>query len=280
MAQIEVLEDYVFPTLAWPLERAIVMLMDAEEIVRLFDTSFQVEYKLRNRFLVRIEELCAAGAENIEQVRVLMTQIDEHALTLPSPKRRSADGTLGRLSQLLPEDERIGFLAASLDHERFTRRRTGNKYVRKLTNADLREELEASYRRYHDKDTILTLAMKGHDVSSLLGSELEAVIDSFQERYHRALILQPVLVNNEALAFSLAPSFPMAFLWAAGRERYSGATTFALEVIENSIEAIDSATDLRTAFQPGHDLPLIVWALERIGARKEIRELASRYCDS
>ena len=277
MAVLQILEDYVSDQLSWPLERATIMLLDGEETVRLFDTSFQVEYKIRNRFLFRLEDLCKDDPENIEHVRALMVRIDEHARSLPGPKRRSADGTLGRLSQLLPEDERIGFLAASIDHERFTRRRTGNKYLRKLASAAFLEELESSYRRYHDKDAILTLAMKGHDVSSLLGPELEAVIESFQDRYHRALILQQVLVNNEALAFSLAPSFPMAFLWAAGRERHSGATTFALAFIENSIEAVNSATDLRTGLEAGRDLSLVVWALERIGARKEIRLLSKRY---
>ena len=277
MAVLEVLEDYVSSELDWPLERATIMLMDGEEAVRLFDTSFEVEYKVRNRFLIRLEDLCVDDSENIEHVRALMFRIDEHARSLPGPKGRSADGTLGRLSQLLPEDERIGFLAASIDHERFTRRRTGNKYLRKLASAAFREELESSYRRYHDKDAILTLAMKGHDVSSLLGPELEAVIESFQDRYHRALILQQVLVNNEALAFSLAPSFPMAFLWAAGRERHSGATTFALEFIENSIETINSTQDFSTAIQLGIDLPLVVWALERIGARDAIRGLSARY---
>ena len=270
-------QEIVNETLSWPITRAHIRLMSGDQLVECFDTAFEIDYRVRRQQLARLAEISETAESS--HVEDLMQRIESRVDSLKAPKRRSGDGTLGDLVLMLPDERQLVYVAEFLHHSRRSRRRTAHKILtrHKGHGHDMRTQLEGSYRLFGDREALLSLVANGHDISELLGDSLEHGIRDFTERYHQALAIEQILVRDQEKAFSLASSFPMAFLWAAARQRLSEAIPFAIEFLEAEIERARSAQAVMEAITHTREMPLIVWALERIGARDYLRELADRY---
>ena len=270
-------QEIINDTLSWPITRAHIRQMSGDQIVEWFDTAFEVDYKVRRQQLARLAEV--SETDEGSHVEDLIERLESRVDSLKAPKRRSSDGTLGDLVLMLPDERQLDYVTEFLRHSRRSRRRPAHKVIarHKGHGHDMRTQLEGSYRQFGDREALLSLVANSHDISELLGDSLNHGIRDFSERYHQALAIEQILVRDQEKAFSLARSFPMAFLWAAARQRLSEAVPFAVEFLEAEIERAGSARDVTAAITHTREMPLIVWALERIGAKDYLRELADRY---
>ena len=270
-------QEIINETLSWPITRAHIRLMSGDQLVECFDTAFETEYRVRRQQLARLAEISESAESS--HVEDLMRRIESRVESLKARRRRSSDGTLGELVLMLPDERQLVYVAEFLQHPRQSRRRTAHKILtrHKGHGHDMRSQLEGSYRLFGDREALLSLVANGHDISELLGDSLEHGIRDLNERYHQVLAIEQVLVRDQEKAFSLAPIFPMAFLWAAARQRLTEAVPFVVEYLEAEIERARSAQDIGEAIEHTREMPLIVWALERLGAGDYLSELARRY---
>ncbi len=253
------------------------MTMSGQDIVEHFDTTFHHEYRLRRRFLARLEELCHLDSTNARHVKQLMRRIESTVATLPAPKGRSADGTISQLVLMLPDEQQLLFAADSILHPRRSRRNSGYKIIKRHSNHGLKAGLAESYGTYGDSEALVTLILAGEDISGLV-DELETALHGLGQRYYQARAIEQILARDEQLAFSLADQFPMAFVWAAGRKRNRLATPVIIEQLERRLQGVECASSLDAAFfEALNEIPLLFWALERVDAKDHIAALTAKY---
>lgn len=269
--------DYARYRLSWPLLRAYVMTLDGAEAVKLFDPTFAHDYQIRRRFLVRLKDLCEQQRKNTKYVVDLIQKIEANIDVLPAPKKRSADGTIGELVLVLPAERQLVYASQAVLHERRSRRTSGYKVMRRNPSHDFQVDLTEAYRRYRDRDALINLLFAGKDISEV-ADDLPAAIESLNERYYQARALEQILMRNEEKAFALAASFPMAFIWAAGRQRLTAAEPFMIEQLEARLQEVENSDGLnRDYLDAVGEIPLLIWGLERLGARHCLATLALRY---
>jgi len=272
----DLIREWILLKVSEPLIKAHIAAMDGQDVVLRFDTTFQDEYTVRARFLFRLKELCERDPVNMQCARDLMQRIEASVDSLPAPKKRSADWTLAELALLLPQEEHLACAADFVLHSRRSRRVSGYKIMKRYPGQRTKRTLAESYRTHGDREALVTLLVTGEDISDI-AENLEAVIDSFTERYHQALAIERILVRDEQLAFSLAGRFPMAFIWAAGRQRHAGARPFVLEYAQATLHNAESATTVRDFVELSRELGPLIWALGRVGAVEYMAELARKY---
>ncbi len=250
--------------------------MTGAEVLQFFDTSFKDDFKLRRLFLKRLEGLRDQDPSGADWIRQLIQKIEDHIPTLSPHKQRSADGTIGLLVLLLEEADQRSYAADFLLHSRRSRRATGHKIVRR-TRLALTAELTESYTRFGDREGLVSLLLGGHNVLPLV-SDVESVLADLNDRYYQTLLIERLLDANKEEALALASEFPMAFLWAIGRQERKEHLDFVLENLQDRLNMIENLppTD-RDVLAILSDIPLFFWAMERLGAVEDLAELAKRY---
>ncbi len=253
------------------------MAMTGDEAVRNFDTTFQHEYKVRVRFLLRLKELCQQDRANLGYVSDLRQRIESSLGTLLPAKQRSADGALGELVLLLPEEEQLAYASDFVLHTRRSRRVTGYKIIRRHPAHGLKQALVDCYRSYGDREALLALLANGEDICDV-SENLEATIESLGARYYQALALEHVLARDEQLAFSFATKFPMAFIWAGARQRNKAVIPMVVQRLQSRLQEVESATTIdRGSIAAAIEIPILVWAVGRVGARDYLADLTNKY---
>ena len=272
----DLIHEWIRSEISGTIIRAHIAAMDGREVVLRFDTSFQHDYPVRVRFLLRLKELCERDPLNMQCARDLMERIEAAVDSLPAPKRRSADGTLAELALLLPQQEQLAYAVESVLHSRRSRRVSGYKIIKRHIGHGSKDALAQSYHKYGDREALVALLVTGEDISDV-AEDLEAVIGTLRERYHQALAIERILVRAEQLAFSLAAKFPMAFIWAAGRQRHTAAKPFVVQQLQAMLQEAESATTVQNFVESSIELRVLIWALGRVGAAEYMAELARKY---
>ena len=271
-----VLSEVVQKSVGSSLANALASCLAGGEVVSAFDVTFQAPYPHRRRLLRQLQSLCDRDSVNQRHVRLLVKKIGDQDGQLPHAKQRSADATLAQLAQLLPKEEQHVIAIAFLLHERRSKRISGYKWARNLPDANVTDAMFKSFVKYRDPECLRALALADADLREI--PDLRIAIASLADRYYQARVIQAVLVRDRNAAKDLAEEFPMAYIWAAGRQWEKGATDFVIERFVAVLREVEASTELnRELLEQLPELRNLVWALGRVGATKELNELGGRY---
>jgi hypothetical protein len=251
-------------------------MMEGQEIVDSFDTTFEQDYLLRMRFLSRLRTICEQDASGSRCVAALASRIERDFDLLPARKKPRADWILAQLAGLLPTKDRAIALAKLVMHHRLSRRQSGYKIMRQIGDACCKDALVESFRMYGDEDALITLLRLGGDVRDV-GDHPKKIIQKLTEDYHQSVAIERILLRDEQLAISLSHEFPRGFIWAAGRQKYYGARQFIMEHFAEAVAYTRACTNVQTLVRSSRDLWLFVWALGRLNAIEELNDLAREY---
>jgi hypothetical protein len=270
------IREVIIDKISRPLLAAYIAAMRGEEIIEHFDTTFGDDYNLRVRFLTRLKEVCEQDSEGVQCVRELMGRIESVFDALPTPKKHTADWTLVQLAALLPEDERRAEMKQFLAHPRRTRRQSACKFVRQSGDVRYKDALILSCQTYADHEGLAALLRIGGSVLDVGGNVVDTIA-KLKERYDQAIAIERILIRDEQEALSLAQMFPMAFIWAAGRQRYAEAKPFVMERFSEALRKTHAATTITSLVHESLELGLFVWALGKLSAKEELASLAREY---
>jgi len=270
------IREAIIDKISRPLLGAYIAAMQGQEITERFDTTFGDDYNLRVRFLRRLKEICEQDSDGVQYVRELMGRIESVFGLLPAPKKHTADWALVQLAALLPEDERRMQVEQFLAHPRRTRRQSAYKFVRQNGDVRHRDALVRSCQTYGDQEGLVALLRLGGSVSDV-GGNVVNMIAGLKERYDQAIAVERILMRDEQEALSLAQEFPMAFIWAAGRQRYTDAKPFVMERFSEALSKTRAATSVMNMLEASRELGLFVWALGKLSATEELASLAQEY---
>jgi hypothetical protein len=270
------IRELIIDKISRPLLGAYIAAMQGQEITEHFDTTFEDAYNLRVRFLTRLRDVCEQDSEGVQCVRELMGRIESVFDALPTPKKHTADWALVQLAALLPEDERRAEVEQFLAHPRRTRRQSAYKLVRQSGDVGYKDALIRSYQTYRDHEGLAALLRIGGGVLDVGGNIVDSIAN-LKGRYDQALAIEGILIRDEQEALSLAQRFPMAFIWAAGRQRYAEAKPFVMERFSEALRKTYAATEITSFVLESLELALFVWALGKLSAKEELASLAREY---
>ena len=240
------------------IARSLIRLMTAREVLKNFDFTFAQYYKVRLMLLDRLEELCAEDNTNVGNARQMIGMLLERGSSTPSRKRRVLDYTIGRLIVHLSPEEQLGLVGEFIEGSRASRRNVALQIIARHFVPDHKDVLLDHFRRYRKQQALKILTRVDTDITEIA----DYLLQNLEDQYEKARVFEKLIAQNYDLASTLAPTYPLAFVWGAGRAE----CTKALPTILNTLDGTHEK-----------DKGLVIWALGKLQAKQELQWLIQLY---
>ena len=176
----------------------------------------------------------------------------------PSRKRRVLDDTICRLIMHLSPEEQLGLVSEFIKGSRASRRNVALQIIAKHFVPDHKNMLLDHFRRYRKQQALKILTRVDTDITEITGYLLQ----NLEDQYEKARVFEKLIAQNYDLASTLAPTFPLAFVWGAGRAKCTKALPTILNILDSTHEK---------------DKGLVIWALGKLQAKQELHRLIQSY---
>lgn len=267
--------NYIRDAKAWPLVKASVLNLSAQQVAETFD--IHADYELRNELIAHLRNLCSLDQQAIASVREIVESNSDRVDELRAHRRKAGDRAIAKFVALLPTREREAHSLRWVLHKRSSRRLCGVSLLAQNASPETLDALRESYALYRDDETLLALLAAG-DTSFLRHADLKAAIGALRARYLQARALEHLLDIDRPTAVSLSEAFPVAFVWGAGRRRDADVKAEVVGLARVFVSQLESATAITPELLGGiRDLGLFIWSLTRMGGDPYLSEIAARY---
>jgi hypothetical protein len=171
----------------------------------------------------------------------------------------SVYSTLRDILQFLPREERVSRCLAYLQSNRWQQRAMA---CRVLRDEELDEsEVAALCRTIPGKPNRLLVELAARHSGRLSAADaLEVVLPRLDNEYWQSRVVEKLLPRPEVEISRVATEWPLAVLWALGRNRW----TAYLPLVTGILPGLE---------KDWKRLPIVTWALGRLGAARELDDL-------
>ena len=189
-----------------------------------------------------------------------LTRISDLTDTLPSECRARLDRTLGRVLRRIDPGIAMPLTLAWGRHRRKTRWTVALKILRGVPLTDEISRYLLERFRQTDNVAFLQPILSGPLPSGIDADELFQAFEVAADSYWKARVAESVMKSDMARGPSLMARHPHAAIWAAGR-------LGAHHLVPSILDAFHRSND-KIAL-----LGITVWALGKLGAKKELLDL-------
>lgn len=196
--------------------------------------------------------------EDLDRLRNLVTRLEQ--LGEGRSRRTGSIYTLLRgVLKLLPREERVPRCLAYLEANRWQQRAMACGVLRDEELAG--DEVAAICRAISGKPHRLLVELAARHSGRLSTTDaLEIVLPRLDNEYWRSRVVEELLPRPDVEISRMVTDWPLAILWAAGRHRWR----VYLPLLTGVLPALE---------KDWKQLPIVVWALGRLGAARELDEL-------
>lgn len=199
--------------------------------------------------------------DDLDRLRVRAVRLEQLGAE-PGRHRGPLYTLLRRFLELLPREDRVPRLLSYLNSPRPQQRAMACGALR--DESLTREEVAAICSAVRTGQDGLTLVLAARHATRLsTENAIDLVLPRLDSAYWRSRVVEELLPRDDVDVAALARAWPLPVLWASARRQWRQ----YLPVV---------ASMLPTVEEDWHTLPIVAWALGKLGAARELEELDRR----